>query len=196
MRVLEILEQFIPRQDDFPRNDYILTVVAISITFCEKMNIALESDSVEPPLITPIPIFERFSENIGIFNAIMAGGSYAITVSFQNNRFRSTVPNQNASVVKRTSAYFKEVSLVHDLTVAEDAPECDCPLCFDAVPATDIIVTNCNHSFCGTCVKGFSTSIKDKTQIPNCPMCRTDLTEFKVGSPQVYADIQSHILNL
>ena len=199
MRVLEILEQFIPRQDDSPRSEYILTVVAISITFCEKMNLALESDSVETPLITPIPIFDRFSENIGIFNAIMAGGSYAINASFQNNRFRSAVtspPNPNASVVKRTSAYFKEVSLVQDLTITEDAPKCECPLCFDDFAATDIIVTNCNHSFCGTCVKGFSTSIKDKTKIPNCPMCRTNLTEFKVGSQQVYADIQSHILNL
>jgi hypothetical protein len=59
-----------------------------------------------------------------------------------------------------------------------------------------LIVTNCNHSFCGTCIKRFTDSIKDKTQIPNCPMCRTDLTGFKVGNQQIYEEIQEHILNL
>jgi hypothetical protein len=203
MRVLEALEQFIPRQNEFPRSDYILGVVAISIAFCEQMNRALESDSVEPQLITPIPIFVRFAEQIGLFNAIlhqMAGGSpLIINVSFQNNRFHSVFANPenpNATVINRTSAYFKEIPLVQDLTISEDAPVCNCPLCFDDFAATDVVVTNCNHSFCGTCIKGFSTSIKDKTKIPNCPMCRTNLTEFKVGSQQVYEDIQSHILNL
>ena len=203
MRVFEVLEHFIPRQDEFSRNDYALSVVAMSITFCEQMNLALDSDSVETPLITPIPIFEHFAVQIGIFNAIMNRRAIlfhlSLVVSFQNNRFRSvvTIPtNSNASVIKRTSAYFKEITLVQDLTITEDAPKCACPLCFDDFAATDVVVTNCNHSFCGDCVKGFSTSIKDKTKIPNCPMCRTNLTEFKVGSQQVYEDIQNHILNL
>ena len=49
--VLEALERFIPRQNEFPHSDYILGVVTVSIAFCEQINRALESDSVNPNLL-------------------------------------------------------------------------------------------------------------------------------------------------
>jgi hypothetical protein len=125
-----------------------------------------------------------------------------LVASLENHRFNwnwrwvEFEEQVHRPIVKRTSAYFKEISLIQDLTIEKDAPECDCPLCFDSVPVTDVLNTNCNHSFCVTCVKGFATVNKDKTKKPDCPMCRTDITEFKVGNQQVFADIQNHILKL
>ncbi len=152
-------------------------------------------------------MFEHFSAQINLFNAFLSthiSTSFSLVASFQDGKFNLILYNPNGTSidaictanVKRTSAYFKEIVLAQDLTIAEDAPACDCPLCFDAVPATDVLVTNCKHSFCVICVKGFATVNKDKTKKPDCPMCRTDLTEFKVGNQQVYNEISEHILNL
>ena len=96
----------------------------------------------------------------------------------------------------RTSAYLKDISLVHDINNTDTTTSCDCPLCFESITAADSIVTNCNHSFCGLCINGYATAIKNNTKKPNCPMCRTDLTTFTIGNQQVYEETREHIANL
>ena len=189
-------------QNEARPTSYFVTDVLTQINrFVTKINLALERDSTNRPLISAAPIFTYFMSQITRLNEIMITIT-TILVSLQNHRFSWSLlePEQRnlvqKPVVKRTSAYFKEISLVHNLTITEDDPNCDCPLCFDAVPATDVLVTNCKHSFCVTCIKGFATVNKDKTKKPDCPMCRTDITEFKVGNQTVHNEISEHILNL
>jgi len=196
------------RQTNAPPNSYFMMDVIRQIQrFVPKINQALEYDSVTRPLISAAPIFTYLMAQITRFNELMMT-IITIVASLENHRFswrwleiEEPIPvvQHNVAqrpVAKRTSAYFKEIALIQDLTIAEDAPACDCPLCFDAVPATDVLVTNCKHSFCVTCIKGFATVNKDKTKKPDCPMCRTDLTEFKVGNQTVHNEISEHILNL
>ena len=193
------LTQFISQPLTVSVPDYIVTVMRKISTFCKKINLALASDSVERPLILPVPLFDYFNTQIELFNTRLQnliGSRFNIETCFQNNKFEWILVNLNELSEKRTSEYFKEISLVHDLTIPDDASTCDCPLCFDAIPATDALVTNCNHSFCVTCVKGFATANKDKTKIPDCPMCRTDITNFKVGNQLVQNEISEHLLNL
>jgi hypothetical protein len=163
--------------------------------FVHKINLALEHDSADIPLISAAPIFTYLMVQIARFNVIM-GAITTVVASLQNHRFSWTWVGLPLPVVKLASSYFKEIALTQDLTIEKDTPECDCPLCFDSVPATDVLVTNCKHSFCVICIKEFATINKNKTKKPDCPMCRTDLTEFKTGNPKVYTDIQEHILNL
>jgi hypothetical protein len=199
---LVILTRFISQPLMAPATDYVIGVMTQTNLFCTKINLALASDSQERPNILPIPLFEYFTSQIQCFNTILSSMIHSqirVETHFQNRLFNWTLVNPTtppATVAKRTSAYLKEIVLIQDLSIEEDAPVCDCPLCFDKVAAADIIVTNCKHSFCGTCVKGMTNAIKDKTKKPDCPMCRTDLTEFKIGNQQVYNDIQEHILNL
>jgi hypothetical protein len=191
-----------------PPNSYFMMDVIRQIhRFVPKINQALEYDSVTRPLISAAPIFTYLMAQITRFNELMMTIT-TVVASLENHRFSwrlleieeppvgQQIPVVQRPIVKRTSAYFKEISLARDLTIEKDAPECDCPLCFDSVHANDVLVTNCNHSFCVICVKRFATVNKDKTKKPDCPMCRTDITEFKVGNQQVYNDIQEHILNL
>jgi hypothetical protein len=207
VNLLEDLTQHISRPESSAR--FVLGVFIIGNDFRDKINKALELDRFDIKIIDPVPLFERFSTQINIFNAFvttLVSSSFQLVSAFQDGKFELSLHNPNGisldaisstPIIKRTSAYFKEIALIQDIiTINDDAPACDCPLCFDAVPATDCIVTNCKHSFCVTCVKGFATANKDKTKKPVCPMCRTDLTEFKVGNQQVHNEISEHILNL
>ena len=188
-------------QNEAQPTSYFMTDVLIQLSiFVTKINLALEHDSANRPLISAAPIFTYFISQIRMVNEIMST-TIIVVASLQNHRFSCVLLDMQQyaverPVVKRTSAYFKEIALIQDLTIEKDAPGCDCPLCFDAVPATDVLVTNCKHSFCVTCIKGFATVNKDKTKKPDCPMCRTDLTELKVGNQTVHNEISEHILNL
>jgi len=194
MNELDRLTRFISRQN---RSGYTIGVFVTTMLFCEKINLALDIDNGATQLIEHVSIFEQLSELIGIFNNTFAliRRRTIINVSLRNRRFYATMGSPPTAVpLKRTSDYLKEVALIQDTPVTDNA--CECPLCFDSFASAELIVTNCNHSFCGICIKGFADSIKDKTKKPNCPMCRADLTEFKIGNQQVYNEISEHILNL
>ena len=46
-----------------------------------------------------------------------------------------------------------------------------CSICFDIIGDKNIFITNCNHTFCGTCM------IKHSRVSNLCPLCRTELIE-------------------
>ena len=104
--------------------------------------------------------------------------------------------DEDEDVVKRTSVYLKNVSLVYDLTVSEDAPGCECPICFDELPAQEVISTGCNHAYCGTCIKNLATSIKDKTVKPTCSLCRSEITKLTFGKEEIYNEMDQFLTNL
>jgi len=101
--------------------------------------------------------------------------------------------NLAPKTVKRGSEYFKELSLVNDLTIPHNAPSKECTICFDEFNSQDIIATGCDHIYCVTCIKDLSTSLKDKSEKPPCPMCRTDIVELKFGNIDILHVIQDHL---
>ena len=167
--------------------------------FCNKINRALEFDNPTRPLIRPQHLLAHLSTIIESFNTIFAQSRLRMKALYEDRKFSVEFITVGPAPVrvnrKRASAYLKEVALVQD-TAIEDQVLCECPLCFDEFDAASVIVTNCKHSFCAPCIKGYSTAIKDTTKKPNCPMCRTDITEFKMGKVDIYEEIRGHLLNL
>ncbi len=202
MKGLLQLNDIISQPNTYPPTDYVFAIICKSHEVCNKLNLALQSDLPETPLISREPLFDYFTEQIEAFNIILGTlfqSPFRIVIANQDGHFTHNLVNTEPATrtsEKKTSEYLKEMSFVQDLTIEENAPGCDCPLCFDEVSAVNVVVTNCNHSFCGTCIKGYANANKDKTKKPNCPMCRTDLTELKIGNQQMYNDINQHILNL
>jgi hypothetical protein len=52
----------------------------------------------------------------------------------------------------------------------------DCPICFENHKATNIFLTNCNHSFCFKCTYYHIKS--SKQSFATCPLCRAQLNEL------------------
>ena len=94
---------------------------------------------------------------------------------------------------KVASVYLKECSLVQDLLINQT---CQCPICLDDVDAEDVMRTNCNHTYCVTCIKELSTTIKNKVQKPSCPMCRSTITEFKMGKEETLNEMNTYFSTL
>ena len=198
-------------------NHHILVMIAIVQLVCNRCNTILELDIDDTFLIDDGILYvdvlvDNLLVQVAALNAIIYSIERSMRVvvtyddvvvamevvpyeSIQPMSARQMMP---IGVYSYTNAgtYFKEISLVQDLAVADNAQLCECPMCFDEFDAASVVVTNCKHSFCVTCVKGYSTAIKDTTKRPNCPMCRANITEFKIGKFEIYEEIRGHILNL
>jgi Zinc finger, C3HC4 type (RING finger) len=102
-------------------------------------------------------------------------------------------------IVKRTNEYLKVLTLTFEDTKEnkeEDAKEeevCPCPICFDTLTLKDIVKTNCHHGYCTDCIKNMTTSIKDNTHEPTCPLCRTTITGFTIGNQELCIEIKNHL---
>jgi len=108
----------------------------------------------------------------------------------------SKAPIYRPAPLKLGASYLKELSLVRDLTISDEDPPTECPICFDSVAPEEVVYTNCKHAYCGTCIKSLATSVKDTTKKPCCPMCRCDLIELKMKSFEIYNEMNDHICNL
>ncbi len=181
-------------------SQFTLTCVTKFNLFCEQINLALEYDVLERPIIRPQHILSNLLERVESFNSIFAvlvNSSFRLNTNYEEHTRKFTVSfiNDESVYIKNTTDYLKDIVLTQDLTV-ENMPLCDCPLCFDLFDASSVLITNCKHSFCAPCIKGYTTAIKDNTKKPNCPMCRTDITEFKIRKIDIYEEIHTHLLNL
>jgi hypothetical protein len=65
----------------------------------------------------------------------------------------------------------------------------ECPICLDEKQIFDSVQLNCNHSFCVTCIIKHM-DITKINQLPNCPLCRTDIKMFEVKSIETYNLLQ------
>jgi hypothetical protein len=94
----------------------------------------------------------------------------------------------------RTSDYLNKTIAV-TIKNHEDLPQ-ECNICLDTFTATKIVYTNCNHTFCLDCVCDYTKSIKNKTMKPNCPCCRTILSNFHVMSQENRNILRIHLCTL
>lgn len=78
-------------------------------------------------------------------------------------------------------------SMIIFYCLTDETKNTDCPICFECLDFTNQMTTNCNHTFCCSCMKEI---IKRKTPIIDkdtyqiiecndvkCPLCRTTITE-------------------
>lgn len=56
-----------------------------------------------------------------------------------------------------------------------------CPICYDDTPEINLMTTNCNHTFCNSCITTHLHSERNKRH-PHCPMCRSAVTTMNIKS--------------
>ena len=56
-----------------------------------------------------------------------------------------------------------------------DSSNQKCPICYETIKNKNIIVTNCNHTFCSNCILRLNRSSN------SCPLCRADLTSIPIA---------------
>jgi len=73
--------------------------------------------------------------------------------------------------------------------------KCDCPICYDSIPKKEMIITNCEHDYCGTCLTNYFGSLA-VTKLPSCPLCREQITQLQFKSEILFNDIREKYIDL
>ncbi len=71
----------------------------------------------------------------------------------------------------------------------------DCAICFDTKTTAELIKLNCDHNFCGICIKGILTAHEDMYKGPACALCRIPMTTFTVRSEETSNIVFEHCIN-
>ena len=193
-----------------PLTTFLFSCIAKIDTICKTMSrLLLEYNDIGA--IAPQQLFTQLEEQVQIVNGFIqqhGRSTVRILVSFVEQRLVMTLTDLASarapgSLVKRTFAYLKEISLtlrdkVQDLSIADDSinSSCECPICFDQITSEDAVFTGCNHPYCAPCFKGFATSIKNNTNKPCCSLCRTEITQLSFGKAEICNEISQHFYNL
>jgi len=68
----------------------------------------------------------------------------------------------------------------------------DCPICYEAHTPSNLITTNCNHTFCSPCViRSFEVVLKTSSKHPTCAMCREPINKLTFyNNPVILKEMQ------
>lgn len=69
----------------------------------------------------------------------------------------------------------------------------DCSICYDNTNCLDLVKLNCNHEFCGCCIKN-TLNHHDKLCQPSCALCRQPMSRFTVKNAETYNLIAEHCI--
>jgi hypothetical protein len=69
----------------------------------------------------------------------------------------------------------------------------DCSICYDKTNCMNLVKLNCNHEFCGCCIKN-TLNHHDKLCQPSCALCRQPMSRFTVKNAETYNLIAEHCI--
>lgn len=94
------------------------------------------------------------------------------------------------------NAYIKKYNIVPSIfceEVLEELEEVEeCSICYEQMKRLNAVTLNCNHRFCGGCIKQTLESHNDLINNPSCALCRTTMTSFCIKNPDTYNEISLH----
>lgn len=67
----------------------------------------------------------------------------------------------------------------------------DCAICYETIKCVDLVKLNCDHKFCGICIK---ETLKSHSKLcgPSCALCRKQMVSFSVKNPEIYNLVAEH----
>ena len=86
---------------------------------------------------------------------------------YSENLLRALIPPEKKYMIQKSEIY-KEI-------LNENIHK-DCSICYEEKEQCCFVKLNCEHEFCGTCVK----TIIDKNNKPSCAFCRTNIEKLEV----------------
>jgi len=108
------------------------------------------------------------------------------------------IPFTNAGAVRNLEEELSAEVLKFDivpLMICETSEDLEttseCVICYEPTKLVDVVVLNCNHQFCQTCIK--QTLMKHRKICgPSCALCRQPMSTFTVKNPDTYNAIAEH----
>jgi hypothetical protein len=81
----------------------------------------------------------------------------------------------------------EKINIVLSNEINNDNNE-ECVICYDTKQKSEFVIMNCNHEFCGTCIKNVLKKEIFKEE-SNCALCREEITTVKCRTKKCVDDL-------
>ena len=68
----------------------------------------------------------------------------------------------------------------------------ECAICYESIECMDLVKLNCNHKFCGSCIKQSLKAHNNMYCGPSCALCRKEIESFTVKKIEIYNLMSEH----
>jgi hypothetical protein len=70
----------------------------------------------------------------------------------------------------------------------------ECAICYENIQNMDLVKLNCEHKFCGICIKKSLNAHRNINCGPTCALCRKPMVSFSVKNPEIYDLVAEHCI--
>ena len=88
---------------------------------------------------------------------------------------------------------------IQPILVSDELEECieecieECAICYENIKCTDLVKLNCNHTFCGCCIKK-TLKTQNIYHPPTCALCREKMSTFRIKNPEIFELVSEHCI--
>lgn len=116
-------------------------------------------------------------------------------INFWENQDEEVIENINVNLDSEFMVFEEPVEPFHPVieptilcleTAEELSQMIECAICYDESKKIDMVITNCGHEFCYSCICKHADS---KISQASCPMCRSTIFSLEVKEIQKYDEI-------
>lgn len=90
--------------------------------------------------------------------------------------------------------YIQPVLYLEEHKTPEELQKEECPICITHQENSDILVTNCRHSYCADCIMKIVFMCKNDQKKLSCPLCRCNVNAIKINNKVVLNKL-TNVLN-
>ena len=90
--------------------------------------------------------------------------------------------------------YIQPVLYLEEDKTPEELQKEECPICITHQENSDILVTNCRHSYCADCIMKIVFMCKNDQKKLSCPLCRCNVNAIKINNKVVLNKL-TNVLN-
>jgi len=166
---------------------------SIWVYFLNLVTVAQQTQGVNPDIAQ--------QEQARYFNQVLADVENVLLPLQQqeaaNDETDDFIPiNLNSAFDAESVASVKKYHINAILFCSETDEELEevneCTICYEPVKLLDSVTLNCEHQFCGGCIKNLCQIVK-KSQL-NCPMCREQICSFIVKSDELLESVAENCI--
>lgn len=132
-----------------------------------------------------VPTIEQIS--------LMCRDLYNESLAELNSRIDSLSINYREKYNKDIRSRQMTMNVILEQTEETEQTE-ECAICFESINVNSMVITGCNHEFCGKCIKDVLNHHTCINTWAKCPMCRAQMYDFKTKTKEMYDSIMEHKL--
>jgi hypothetical protein len=182
--------------------NYLLQLREIYSNFEVDIALSLIHMSIAPTQTNYINAYEPFNNNNNN-NVIQNNIIYNDII--HNDMIQNNIYENEEHVASGLEQFPYEMRLDQPIQIdlklsldqrTEPEIELECPVCYCDHVKNSTVLTNCNHSFCKECIKMHIVTFKNRSLVPTCPMCRSNISTLSCDNDMLHGEFSEFLSSI